>query len=86
VIVAEGHGQGIGVLLLVSSTIRFYNGRGVHLKKKKMARAFPLTTCPSSPSSRKSIFVVTSFDPLKKRRVMMEDVNVSNVRERWPGW
>jgi hypothetical protein len=29
---------------------------------------------------------VTSFDRLRKRRVMMEDVSVSNVRERWAGW
>jgi hypothetical protein len=50
-----------------------------------MARASPLTTCPSSPGSRKPISIVTSFDPLRKRRVMMEDVNVSNVREGWPG-
>jgi hypothetical protein len=32
-IVAEGYEQRIGILLLVTSTTRFYNGVGVHLKK-----------------------------------------------------
>jgi hypothetical protein len=36
----------------------------------------------SIPGAREPISAVTS----RKRRVMMEDVSVSNVRERWPGW
>jgi hypothetical protein len=40
-----------------------------------------LTTCPSSPAIRESIFVAISFDLLRKRRAKMDDVNVSNVRE-----
>jgi hypothetical protein len=39
VVAAEGHGQRIGILLLVTSTTRFYNGMGVHLKK--IARVSP---------------------------------------------
>jgi hypothetical protein len=42
-------------------------------------------TCPSSRAAREPISVAMSFDLLRKRRVMMEDVNVSNVRERWAG-
>jgi hypothetical protein len=74
--------------------MRFYNGRGAHQKKKKRGegvvfhnslRPIPnLTTCSSSPAARELISVAISFDLLRKRRVM-ENVNVSNVRERWTG-
>jgi hypothetical protein len=42
-----------------------------------------LTTGPFSPSAREPIPVVIPIDLLRKRRVMMEDVNVSKARERW---
>jgi hypothetical protein len=89
-IVAEGYGQRIGILLLVTS--KFYNGIGVNLKK---LRGFPhvfrnplrpipyLATCLSSPAAREPVSVVISVDLPRKRKVMMEDVNVSNVGERW---
>jgi hypothetical protein len=60
---------------------------GAHLKKINLLRPIPnLTTCPSSPAARELISVVLLFDLLRKRRVMMEDVNVSNVRERLTGY
>jgi hypothetical protein len=40
VIVAEGYGQRIGTILLVTWTTRFYNGMGVHLKKN--FKGFPM--------------------------------------------
>jgi hypothetical protein len=44
-----------------------------------------LATCPSSPAAKEPIYVAISFDLLKKRRVIIEVVNVSDVRERWAG-
>jgi hypothetical protein len=41
---------------------------------------------PTSFDARESIFVAISFDMLGKRRVMMQDVIVSKVRERWTGF
>jgi hypothetical protein len=41
-----------------------------------------LTTYTSSHGVREPISAATSFDLLRKRGVIMEDVNVSNVRER----
>jgi hypothetical protein len=40
-----------------------------------------LTTCPSSPAAREPISVAILLNLLRKRRELMEDVNVSNVRE-----
>jgi hypothetical protein len=40
-----------------------------------------LTTCPSSPAAREPIFVAILLNLQRKRRVVMDDVNVSNVRE-----
>jgi hypothetical protein len=37
----------------------------------------------SDPAARKPISVATSVELLRKRGVTKEDVNVSNVRERW---
>jgi hypothetical protein len=45
-----------------------------------------LITCPSSPGAREPISVATPFDLPRKKRVMMEGVNVSNERERWTGY
>jgi hypothetical protein len=44
-----------------------------------------LTTCPSSPAARKSTSVAILLNLLRKRRDLIEDVNVSNVRETWTG-
>jgi hypothetical protein len=49
-----------------SSGHRIYNGLGVH----------------SSPAVREYISVAISFDLLRKRRVMREDVSVSKVRQK----
>jgi hypothetical protein len=43
----------------------------------------PCVHMPIQPWRREPISVAISFDLLRKRRVMMEDVNVSNVGERW---
>jgi hypothetical protein len=40
VIVAEGYGQRLGILLFITWTTRFYNGMGVHLKKN--CEGFPM--------------------------------------------
>jgi hypothetical protein len=39
-IVVEGYRKRIGMLFLVTSTMRFYNGMGVHLKKN--CEGFPM--------------------------------------------
>jgi hypothetical protein len=65
----------------------------VHLKKceasfvfRNSLRPIPnLITSPISPAAREPISVAIPFDLVRKRRVTMEDVNVSNVRERWAG-
>jgi hypothetical protein len=54
---------------------------GVHLKK--MARVQFLFTCPSIPGAREPISVAILIGLLGKRGVIMEVVNVRNVRERW---
>jgi hypothetical protein len=52
----------------------------------KPLRPIPnLITCPSSPGVRESISAAILSDMLRKRRVRMKHVNVSNVRERWAG-
>jgi hypothetical protein len=73
---------------------RIYNGK-VSAQKKKFAiplvfrnplRPIPeLTICPSSPAAREPLSFAISVDLLRKRRVMMDNVDVSNVRERWTG-
>jgi hypothetical protein len=37
-------------------------------------------------AAREFISVAITFDLLRKKRVMMEYVNVGNVRERWTRW
>jgi hypothetical protein len=82
VTVLKGYRQRIVILLLVTSTTRFYNGMGVHLKKN--LRPIPdLTACPSIPAVREPIFVAILLNLLRKRRVTMEDVKFSKVRQRW---
>jgi hypothetical protein len=49
---------------------------------KKSSEDFP---CPSIPAAREPIFVVIPFDLLRKRRLVVKDVDVGNVRERWAG-
>jgi hypothetical protein len=94
VILLEGCGQIIGILLLVTSTMRFYNGMGVHVEKaarpircfRNPLRPIPnLTTCPSSSGAREPIPVVILLNLPIKKRVLVRDVSVSNVRERWAG-
>jgi hypothetical protein len=63
----------------------------VHLQKlhvfRNPLRPIPSrTTSPSSPNAREPISVAIPSDLLGKIRVKMEDVNVSNVRERWTRW
>jgi hypothetical protein len=41
---------------------------------------------PSSPAARELRSIAISFDLLRKRRLTMKDVEISNVRERWTGW
>jgi hypothetical protein len=60
VIVEEGYGQRIGILLFVTSTTRVYNGRGVHLKTN--CEGFPMffvIPCVGEPIS-----VAIPFDHL----------------------
>jgi hypothetical protein len=79
---AKGYGQRIGILLLVTSTTRFYKGVGVHLKNttrvspfRDLLRPIPNPSVrPFSPGVRESIPVTISFDLLRKRRIMMEKV------------
>jgi hypothetical protein len=44
-----------------------------------------LTTCTSSLATREPTSVAILSNHLRKRRVMVEDGNVSIVRERWTG-
>jgi hypothetical protein len=41
-----------------------------------------LITCPSCPAAREPISVAILFDLLRKKRVMMEDVNVCHGRKQ----
>jgi hypothetical protein len=61
---------------------RIYNGRGMYLKKKRMATVFPgvssslaplsnIITCPSSPDAREPISVAIPFDLLRKKEALM---------------
>jgi hypothetical protein len=89
VIVAEGYGQRIGVLLLVSKVdyeILQWHGsapkKNTHVFRSSL-RPIPIpTSFPSSSAARKPISKVIPLDHLRKMNV----VNVSNVRERWAGW
>jgi hypothetical protein len=50
---------------------------------RNLLRPIPNLTCLSSPAAREPISVAIVLNLLRKRRVMMADVNVSNVREWW---
>jgi hypothetical protein len=75
----------------MSKELAYYNAMGVHLKKfaivspsfSQPSASNYLTTYPSIPTSKKPTSVAILLILLTKRRVMMEDVNVSNVKERW---
>jgi hypothetical protein len=41
---------------------------------------------PSSSDAREPISVSVLLNLKRKRRIMIKDVNVSNVRERWTRW
>jgi hypothetical protein len=68
---AGGYGQRIGILLFVSNV----NYQILQWKESV------ITTYPSSSGAREPISVAVSFNLLRKRRVRMEDVKVSKVRE-----
>jgi hypothetical protein len=62
-----------------------------HLKKiERLSPCFPhsmrpipkLTTCLSSPGARMPVFVPISMDLPRKRRVMTENVNVSQGKTK----
>jgi hypothetical protein len=51
-----------------------------------MRRIPNLTARPSSPGAIKPITVAILLNPVRKWRVMMKDVDISNVRGRWTGY
>jgi hypothetical protein len=62
----------------------------VHLKNchvfRNLLRPIPnLTTCPSSLGAREPISVAILLNLIRKRRELMDDVNVNTARERWAG-
>jgi hypothetical protein len=89
---ANGSGQkGLGKRVAMFSSAMATHPtmeKWVHLNKlhvfRNPLRPIPdLTTSPSNPAVREPIFIALPIDLLRKIRVMMEDVNVSNVREGW---
>jgi hypothetical protein len=48
-----------------------------------IAILFMFFVIPYCSVAREFISVIISFDLLRKKRIMMEDVNASNVRDRW---
>jgi hypothetical protein len=59
-----------------------YNGLVSALEKKKPK----ISPSPASPSAREPIIVAILFNLVRKRRVMMKDVDVGNVSPRWTRW